>query len=131
MKKNRRFILTLCILLFLPSLSPVSAKAEDPWDAFDTLRLKWKDVLNGGAWADPGDPDQAGQIRLLEEKAAGVWESLQTGEGRKACDCLWTDLTGETRSGNNVVAYERIRTMALAYSTREAIISGMRRRGRP
>jgi hypothetical protein len=117
-KKNRRFILTLCILLFLPSLLPVSAKAEDPWDAFDTLRLKWKDVLNGGAWADPGDPDQAGQIRLLEEKAAGVWESLQTGEGRKACDCLWTDLTGETRSGNNVVAYERIRTMALAYSTR-------------
>ncbi|HZG83643.1 polysaccharide lyase family 8 super-sandwich domain-containing protein [Paenibacillus sp.] len=116
-RRTRRLSFILCAALLLSSLMPAAASAEETADAFDSLRGKWFDVLTGGTLADTADPDQAGQIRLIEEKAEAAWDSLQTGDARIACDCLWLDLTGTTLSGNNVVAYDRLRSMALAYKT--------------
>ncbi|UUZ97836.1 hypothetical protein LJK87_29165 [Paenibacillus sp. P25] len=80
-------------------------------DEFDGLRQKWFNVLTGGGAFDPNDPDFAAQIRMIEDKVqngqTGVWDTLQAGADRAGCDCLWTDLTGTAKSGNNVVAYDR------------------------
>ncbi|WP_248929808.1 polysaccharide lyase family 8 super-sandwich domain-containing protein [Paenibacillus hamazuiensis] len=126
---SRLLSIVLCWALAVPplSLTAAAARAEAApvagaaADEFDLLRQKWYDVLTGGNAADSNDPDIAAQIRMIEDRVQngqnGAWDTLQTGADRTSCDCLWTDLTGVTKSGNNVVAYDRLRSMALAYVT--------------
>lgn len=109
-------ILTLLSTALVPT-SPVSAA-----DEFDSLRQKWSEVLTGGTYIDVNDSDIAAQIALTvsvvqNSAGTGFLDTLQTGENRTSCVCLWTDLTSTTVSAELVYNFLRIRAMALAYAT--------------
>jgi hypothetical protein len=125
MRKWNQWICTLlCVFLLVPGNFVSAAQAESTETSFDALRLKWRDVITGGAAFDPADPGIAAQISSIEDTAQAAWDTLQTGDERVGCDCLWMDLKGTTLSGNNVVAYGRMRSMALAYVTEGSSLKG-------
>ncbi|WP_010268382.1 polysaccharide lyase family 8 super-sandwich domain-containing protein [Paenibacillus senegalensis] len=120
-------IILLCLLLALPIVTP-AALANESADAYDVLRQKWFDVLVGGSDFNPNDPDFAAKIEALADSVqngeTGFWDRLQTGADRADCNCLFTDLLGTEASGHIVVAYDRLKTMALAYITPGSRLEG-------
>lgn len=84
-------------------------------DAFDVLRLKWKDVLTGGADFNPNDPDIAKRIEKITETARNLRDSMIRPEHT---DYLWEDLNDPNSSAQMSVHYNRLEAMALAYATK-------------
>lgn len=122
MRRTFSFVSLFVLIFSLFSAMGAPAPRAMAADSFDTLREKWRTVLTGGSSADTQDPDIANQIALTvravqNQDGTGYWDTLQTGSGGTACGCLWTDLTSTTVSAEIVYQYNRIRAMALAYST--------------
>lgn len=121
----RRTISCVSLFVLIVSLfSTMGNAVPRVWasDEFDTLREKWKTVLTGGSSADIQDSDIANKIELTvsvvqNDDGTGFWDTLQTDSNQTNCGCLWTDLTSTTVSAEIVYQYNRIRDLALAYST--------------
>ena len=58
-------------------------------DEFDTLRLKWRDMLTQGTNANPADPLYSGWIGRVGYEAQRYWSQMATNAGRTF---LWSDL---------------------------------------
>lgn len=81
---------------------------------------KWKQSLTGGADINIRDADVAACIAKLTAEARYHWHTLNTA-GEPGCrDYLWPDLRGTTDSYMVSAAYNRIRSMALAYSLKQS-----------
>ncbi|MFJ3583018.1 polysaccharide lyase 8 family protein [Streptomyces sp. NPDC090127] len=80
-------------------------------DAFDTLRLKWRELLLGTGFG-AGDPLYAGRLTELGTRAASYRSSMAP-----SSTSLWPDLPYASPSGDPVSAsYNRLKTMALAHA---------------
>jgi hyaluronate lyase len=84
-------------------------------DEYDTLRLKWRDVLTGGSAYDVSDPDIASKITAITAQAQSNWDSMNKTAGRTY---LWSDQASTTLSRDITVSYTRLKEMALAYCTK-------------
>ena len=108
------------IILFVAAvfLGALSARADE----FDTLRLKWRDMLTMGANANPADSSYSEWISSIESVAQNYWSSMKTNSTRT---CLWSDLNQlGTRSADITGTYERLRAMAMGYAVRGSVLEG-------
>lgn len=83
--------------------------------SFDDMRERWKEVLTGGEFLDPSDPDIALKLRNVEEKARHYWGSMLKTDGRT---CLWSDLSNELKAKNSFESCVRLEAMTAALCTR-------------
>lgn len=83
-------------------------------DEFDQLREKHRMMLIGGANLSTTDPDIANAIIRLTTTANRYWQSMNKTSNRTY---LWQDNSGVGNSAQIRTTYERLKTMALAYST--------------
>lgn len=87
---------------------------------FDGLLRRAETLITGGGF-DPSDPDFAAALAALDSTAKGLWDTLDRGTGRTA---LWADLSPVTAAGNFGQSYTRLRTLATAWATPGAALSG-------
>ncbi len=120
-RQTAKIVSALVIMVLLAGYLPLAgeglvARAETSND-FDLMRSKWKEILTGGAFNDPNDPDVR---KLVDSTAAaatnsngtGQWDTLNKSPQRTS---LWDDLTSTTASAHITSNYNRIKTMAKAY----------------
>jgi hyaluronate lyase len=81
---------------------------------FDTLRVKWRDMLTGGITHDPADPLVASRLSSINESAAS-WQNSLNREIDRAH--LWPDAASTTISADFNECYNRVLAMALAWAT--------------
>ncbi len=104
--------LSLPVLCFMAAMlfSPPALSADE----FDTLRLKWREMLTLGTNANPADPNYAGWISSIGREAQNDWASMNTNAGRTF---LWSDLNHlGTVSADITETHGRIKAMALGYA---------------
>ncbi len=89
-------------------------------DEYDTLRLKWKDIIVGAGY-DTGDPDVASKLASIASAANSNWSSMDKSPARTF---LWSDLASATDSAQVTSNYTRLRAMALAYATSGCSLQG-------
>jgi hyaluronate lyase len=99
-----RFLLVFVFLLF---------SASTRADEFDDLRLKWRDFTIGTGY-DVADANVAARLASIANSANNNWSSMDKSPGRTF---LWSDLASTTISIHINYSYQRLRSMALAYST--------------
>lgn len=90
-------------------------------DEFDTLRLKWVEMLTGGTSYNPADPAIATAITSVANAANTQWTSMDKSPARTA---LWGDAASRTISADINTNYSRLRTMALGYATVGSSLKG-------
>ncbi|WP_329493680.1 polysaccharide lyase family 8 super-sandwich domain-containing protein [Kitasatospora herbaricolor] len=90
----------------LLSAQPARAAA----DAYDVLRLRWRDLLTGSGF-DPAAEPYATALRGLGGRAGAVYATMAPAAGS-----LWPDLPLGSVSANITGSYVRLRTMALAWA---------------
>ncbi|MFE3112917.1 polysaccharide lyase family 8 super-sandwich domain-containing protein [Kitasatospora indigofera] len=90
----------------LLSAQPARAAA----DAYDVLRLRWRDLLTGTGF-DPAAEPYATALRGLGDRAGALYATMAPGTGS-----LWPDLPLGSVSANITGSYVRLRTMALAWA---------------
>jgi hyaluronate lyase len=90
-------------------------------DEFDVLREKWADMLTGGSHLDLADPAVVSAITRLSSSANSYWSTMEKSQTRTF---LWHDLASTTDTGDITANYERLRSMALAYSTPGSSLKG-------
>src|SRR5215472_13512910 len=95
--------------LLLCMLSIVS-RADD----LDNLRLKWRQMLAGGATLDTTISQVRSRLTSVQSTGRNDWNSLQKASGRTA---LWTDLASTTVSADISSTYGRLHDMAIAWAT--------------
>jgi len=105
------------LIACLPLTAPTSAYAADE---YDSLRLKWKEMMTGGTTYNPSDPDIAAQITSINAEAQTNWNSMNKSSSRTY---LWSDLTF-SQSSHLTSTYTRLKTMALAFETKGAALEG-------
>lgn len=103
----------LIVALLVALLAPIQSKLAYAADEFDTLRVKWKELLAGDSSYSSADPDIAAQVAAITAKAQANWYSMSKTPG----DYLWSDLASPTASAQITSAYTRLKEMALAYAT--------------
>lgn len=111
MKKAIGFIILMAFLL-AAVYTPVDVKAAEP---YDSMRLKWKAVLDGGSDLDTRDTDIAAKVSAISSAGQASWNSMNKSQSRTY---LWSDFSdGATNSASVTGSYTRLRDMAYAYST--------------
>jgi hyaluronate lyase len=65
-------------------------------DEYDTLRLKWRDILVGTGY-DTGDANVAARLNSIASTANSHWSSLETSPTRTY---LWSDCASTTISSH-------------------------------
>ncbi|MGV9274221.1 polysaccharide lyase 8 family protein [Streptomyces griseosporeus] len=112
------------LLAALATSAPLSLTATGPAhaaDAYDTLRLKWRDLILGTGYDATAEP-YASRLTTLGATAADLRAGM-----RPATGSLWPDLPyadpepdtdseSYTYSGNLGTSYNRLRTLAEAYA---------------
>ncbi|MGN5636365.1 polysaccharide lyase 8 family protein [Streptomyces sp. AC154] len=98
--------------------TPENATGAD--QDFDGLLLRAETLITGGG-SDPSDPDFAAALAALDSTAKELWDTLDLDAGRTA---LWADLSPVTEPGNFGQSYTRLRTLATAWATPGAALSG-------
>src|SRR5579862_279360 len=83
-------------------------------DNMDDLRLRWRQMLVGGADLDPTLPQVRSRLTSIQSTGRNDWTSLQKASNRST---LWTDLASTTVSANVSSTYGRLRDMAVAWAT--------------
>ena len=82
---------------------------------FDAVRLKWRDMLNGGTNLDAANADVMLNLSNLTSSAQSLWSRMNKSAGRTF---LWTNLPALTNTSGQIWnTYLNLQTMALAYST--------------
>jgi len=102
----RRIAQASCLLL-------LAAPLLAPADEFDTLRLKWRDLIVGAGY-DTSDADVKARLSSIANSANNAWSSLNKAADRTN---LWSDAASTTVSAHLTTCYSRLRAMALAYAT--------------
>ncbi|MBL8179431.1 MAG: polysaccharide lyase 8 family protein [Bryobacterales bacterium] len=82
-------------------------------DEFDTLRLRWRNTLTGGA-SDLSVPQIRSRLASIESTARSNWDRMDKFADRRA---LWSDLASASNSSQITSNFRRIRDMALAWAT--------------
>jgi hyaluronate lyase len=90
-------------------------------DEFDTLRLKWADMLTGGSRITLSDARTATVVTSLTTTASTHWTSLEKSPARTH---LWADAASTTNSAHLSTNFSRLRAMALAYATPGSTLQG-------
>lgn len=108
-----KLLLVLAVLLSFSFLSgsTVTLKASDEYDG---LREKWKMTLIDGESTNLSDEYLANAVSKITEEALTVQSSMDK-TGTKTY--VWSDLNSGSVSAQLTTAYERIKSMALAYNT--------------
>ncbi len=83
-------------------------------DEFDSLRIKWWQILTGGTNFDLADSTVKSRLASITNSATNWWFKMDTSPTRTH---LWSDLTSTTDSGQISSGYSRLRAMALAFAT--------------
>ncbi|MFG6428360.1 polysaccharide lyase family 8 super-sandwich domain-containing protein [Roseateles sp. LYH14W] len=89
-------------------------------DEYDDLRGKWVTHLTGGS-VNTADADIAAQVGFITSNAQLHWDGMRKEPGRTT---LWDDTASTTTSAHISYAYQRLRTMALAYATAGSALQG-------
>jgi len=89
--------------------SALSGLAHAVGDAYDTLRLRWQDLLTGTGFAPSAEP-YATALAALGDRAR-----TQQAAMAPTATSLWPDLPIGSVSANITGSYTRLRTMALAW----------------
>lgn len=90
-------------------------------DEFDTLRLKWADMLTGGNALNLSDTRTASAVASVTSNANSYWNSLDKSATRTF---LWSDAASTTDSSHLSTNFSRLRAMALAYATAGSTLQG-------
>lgn len=91
-------------------------------DEFDTLRLRWRDMLTQGTNASSSDPLYQSWISQVGSTANSFLNSMNTSPGRTFLWSTYNDLA--TDSSDITGTYQRLRAMALGYSVRDSSMEG-------
>ncbi|NDZ78791.1 polysaccharide lyase 8 family protein [Streptomyces sp. SID10853] len=103
-----------------PVSPAATAQAADAADVYETALARAEQLITGGGF-DPADPDFAAALKTLDTTAADFWQRLDRSEGRTA---LWPDYVPVTDPGMFSQSYTRLRTLATAWATTGAALSG-------
>ncbi|MFC4776577.1 polysaccharide lyase 8 family protein [Paenibacillus sp. GCM10023252] len=109
-------------------VSMETASAAAPHDA---IREKWRNTLTGGLSLNTSDPDIASQIETLDVSVStctsapcstgtGYWDKMDT----TPSGYLWQDLASSTNTAIIRQNYDRLKAMALAYTTEGSRFQG-------
>ena len=91
-------------------------------DEFDTLRLKWRDMLTQGTNASLANPLYSNWIASVGATAQSYWNSLNTSPNRTN---LWSTYPNLAKDSSDISgSYSRLRAMALGYSVRGSSLEG-------
>jgi hyaluronate lyase len=83
-------------------------------DALDDLRLRWQQMLIGGAALDPTIPQVKTRLASIQSTGQREWTSLQKAPDRTS---LWTDIASTTISADVSSNYGRLHDLAIAWAT--------------
>ncbi len=90
-------------------------------DEYDNLRVKYRELLNGGTNFNTADTEIAAKITSLNNSGNSFWTSMvKTGGVGRAY--LWSDLTSTNNSSQVTTAYGRLLNMATAWATKGAAL---------
>ena len=104
-------ISNIIIFLLCYSICATGQMASN-MDAYDSLRIKWKNMLTG-VNINLSDKYLAAKVAYRTKEAQTNWNTLEKRDDRTF---LWQDLTSATISAQITYAYRRIYSMALAYN---------------
>jgi len=108
----------LLLAAFCFLLSVFSARASE----FDTLRLRWRDLLTQGTNASFANPLYQNWINSIGNSAQSYWSSMNTSPTRTN---LWNTYANLTTDSSDITGtYSRLRIMALAYSVKDSALEG-------
>ncbi|MFJ8080509.1 polysaccharide lyase 8 family protein [Streptomyces sp. NPDC096205] len=105
----------------LTPLPLTAAGAAHAADAYDTLRLKWRDLLLGTGYDPTAEPYRS-RLAALGATAADLRATMNPAPGSLWPDLVYadpepdTDSESYTYSGNLGTSYNRLRTLAEAYA---------------
>ncbi|MBB6637400.1 polysaccharide lyase family 8 super-sandwich domain-containing protein [Cohnella thailandensis] len=87
---------------------------SDP-EAYDKLRIRWRETLTGKSTLDTGDPTVKGILDANAAVAQDYWSGMSLSGGGGT---LWSDLPASATDSNFInTHYTRLKAMALAYAT--------------
>lgn len=113
-------VLCLSILAAFTFLGGGSDRTAQAADEYDAMRDKWRKMLTGEP-LDPADADVSAAVAAQAAEANGYWQSMNKSATRTH---LWSDIPNVGHSVHIRTAYERLRAMALAYSTPGSALAG-------
>ena len=90
-------------------------------DEFDVLREKWVEMLTGGSHLDLTDPAVTSSINSISFLANSYWSTMDKSPNRVF---LWADLASPIDTGDITASYERLKSMALAYTITGSSLKG-------
>jgi len=96
------------------AFTPIATAAQ-PADPFERLRERWVAMLTGGPDLDAASPPYAAIVQGVAENARGWWKVMADPRGRPAN--LWTDPASGLAEYNTRISADRLRVMALAWTT--------------
>ena len=111
-----RLAFLLSAFFILPSAFPLRA------GEFDTLRLRWRDLLTQGTNASFSNPLYQNWISSVGNSAQSYWSTMNTSPTRTN---LWNAYPYPAADSSDISGtYTRLRTMALAYSIKDSALEG-------
>jgi hyaluronate lyase len=96
------------------AFTPIAAAAQ-PTGPFERLRERWVAMLTGGPDLDAASPPYVAIVQGVAANARGWWKAMADPRGRPAG--LWTDPASGLAEYNTRISTDRLRVMALAWST--------------
>ncbi|MFC0438196.1 polysaccharide lyase 8 family protein [Kutzneria buriramensis] len=115
---SRRLLLGAAAATAAAVVTPSPAHAAD--DEFDTLRIRWRNLLTGTGFDATAQP-YAGALAALGNQATGYANTMTA--------ALWPDLPLGKASNNITQSYKRLAAMALAYAQPATGVTGDARLG--
>ncbi|GAA3007235.1 hypothetical protein GCM10020229_18750 [Kitasatospora albolonga] len=117
---SRRRLLQLAALGALGAASSLvpAHQALAATDAYDSLRLRWRDLLTGTGF-DPAAAPYATTLTALGDRARAQLQAIAP-----TSTSLWPDLPLGSNSANVTASHTRLRTMALAWAQPGTGLSG-------
>ncbi|OAS15067.1 polysaccharide lyase family 8 super-sandwich domain-containing protein [Paenibacillus oryzisoli] len=133
-KRLRKTGIWAMVLLLCLMLVPNYSNAAEP-DEFDVLRQRLFDFITGGSSYDPEDTDIRPKIDIITANAQNAWATMARSTDRTY---LWSDLASskDTVDDPNTAeiekpvsahvsgSFQRLESMAVAYSTRGSSLQG-------
>ncbi|MFD5431742.1 polysaccharide lyase family 8 super-sandwich domain-containing protein [Kitasatospora sp. NPDC127067] len=107
---RRRLLQLAAIGTTALTLGTLPTPATAAADAYDTLRLRWRDLLTGTGF-DPATAPYATTLAALGDRARTQLQAMAP-----ASTSLWPDLPLGTNSANVTASHTRLRTMAMAWA---------------
>jgi hyaluronate lyase len=121
---SKMFKGTMCFIIscmMLVSLFVAQAKPVSAEDEYDMLRARWKETLTGGTSYSLTDPNITARIDEITTKAQHLWDTMYKASNRTT---LWNGYNFGATPSVITSAYNNLKAMALAYSTRGSSLEG-------